>query len=56
MYLSAILLVGLALNALFAWWWADPLAALAMVPFIAWEGHEALRGRAGCDDCTTGAA
>jgi divalent metal cation (Fe/Co/Zn/Cd) transporter len=56
MYLSAILLVGLALNALFAWWWADPLAALAMVPFIAWEGHEALRGRAGCDDCTTRAA
>ena len=51
MYLSAILLGGLALNALFAWWWADPLAALAMVPFIAWEGREALRGRAGCDDC-----
>jgi divalent metal cation (Fe/Co/Zn/Cd) transporter len=51
MYLSAILLGGLALNALFAWWWADPLAALAMVPFIVREGREALRGRAGCDDC-----
>jgi divalent metal cation (Fe/Co/Zn/Cd) transporter len=51
MYLSAILLGGLGLNALFGWWWADPLAALAMAPFIAWEGREALRGRAGCDDC-----
>jgi divalent metal cation (Fe/Co/Zn/Cd) transporter len=55
MYLSAILLVGLTLNALFAWWWADPLAALGMVPFIVWEGREALRGRAGCDDCAAGA-
>jgi divalent metal cation (Fe/Co/Zn/Cd) transporter len=51
MYLSAILLGGLALNALFAWWWVDPLAALAMVPFIAWEGREAFRGRVGCDAC-----
>ena len=50
-YLSAILLGGLGLNALFGWWWADSIAALAMVPFIAWEGREALRGRAGCDDC-----
>jgi divalent metal cation (Fe/Co/Zn/Cd) transporter len=55
MYLSAILLVGLTLNALFAWWWADPLAALGMVPFIVWEGREALRGRAGCGDCAAGA-
>ena len=52
MYLSAILLGGLGLNAWFGWWWADPIAALAMVPFIAWEGREALRGHAGCDDCT----
>jgi divalent metal cation (Fe/Co/Zn/Cd) transporter len=51
MYLSAILLGGLGLNALFGWWWADPIAALAMVPLIAWEGREALRGRACCDDC-----
>lgn len=54
MYLSAILLVGLGLNALFGWWWADPFAALAMVPIIAWEGLEALRGRACCDDCVDG--
>ena len=49
-YLSAILLGGLALNALFGWWWADPVAALIMVPIIAREGCEGLRGEA-CDDC-----
>jgi len=45
-YLSAVLLGGLVLNALFGLWWADPLAALVMVPIIAREGLEALRGRA----------
>jgi divalent metal cation (Fe/Co/Zn/Cd) transporter len=50
MYLSAILLGGLGLNALFGWWWADSIAALAMVPLIAWEGREAFRGRTCCDD------
>ena len=49
-YLSAILLGGLLLNALFGWWWADPLAALIMVPIIAKEGIEALRGETCCDD------
>lgn len=49
-YLSAILLGGLALNALFGWWWADPVAALVMVPIIAREGAEALRGEV-CADC-----
>ncbi|HEY6102497.1 MAG TPA: cation transporter [bacterium] len=43
-YLSMILLAGLALNARWGWWWADPLAALAMVPIIAREGLEAWRG------------
>jgi divalent metal cation (Fe/Co/Zn/Cd) transporter len=43
-YLSAILLLGLALNALFGWWWADPVAAIIMVPIIAYEGIKALRG------------
>ena len=49
-YLSAILLGGLALNAWRGWWWADPLAALVMVPIIVREGVEALRGEscAGC--------
>ena len=45
-YLSLILLGGLSLNALLGWWWADPVAALAMTPFIAREGAEALRGEA----------
>ena len=49
-YLSAILLAGLGLNALFGWWWADPVAALAMVPIIGREGIGALRGEV-CDDC-----
>src|SRR6266849_10993868 len=48
-YLSAILLGGLLLNALLGWWWADPIAALVMVPIIAREGVEALRGEH-CDD------
>jgi divalent metal cation (Fe/Co/Zn/Cd) transporter len=49
-YLSAILLGGLLLNALFGWWWADPLAALVMFPIIAKEGFVALRGET-CSDC-----
>ena len=49
-YLSAILLVGLLLNALFGLWWADPLAAAIMIPIIAKEGVEGLRGKA-CNDC-----
>ena len=48
-YLSAILLGGLGLNALFGWWWADPVAALIMIPIIAWEGVGALRGETCCD-------
>ena len=50
-YLSAILLAGLLLNTLFALWWADPVAALIMVPIIAKEGIEGLQGKA-CDDCS----
>ena len=51
-YLSAILLVGLVLNALFGWWWADPVAALIMVPIIVKEGIEGLRGETCCDEGT----
>ena len=47
-YLSAILLSGLVLNAEFGWWWADPVAALAMVPLIVREGMEGVRGRSAC--------
>lgn len=49
-YLSAILLAGLLLNALLGWWWADPVAALIMVPIIVKEGIEGLRGETCCDD------
>jgi divalent metal cation (Fe/Co/Zn/Cd) transporter len=48
-YLSAILLLGLGMNALLGWWWADPIAALIMVPIISREGIEALRGETCCD-------
>ena len=48
-YLSAILLGGLALNATLGWWWADPLAGLAMTPLIAREGWLALRGETCCE-------
>jgi divalent metal cation (Fe/Co/Zn/Cd) transporter len=47
-YLSAILLGGLLLNALFGWWWADPIAALCMLPLIFREGMETVRDRPSC--------
>jgi divalent metal cation (Fe/Co/Zn/Cd) transporter len=50
-YLSAILLGGLLLNALFGLWWADPVAALIMAPLIAKEGFEGMRGEA-CHHCS----
>lgn len=49
-YLSAILLGGLALNAVLGWWWADPVAALLMVPIILREGVLSLRGQS-CGGC-----
>jgi divalent metal cation (Fe/Co/Zn/Cd) transporter len=49
-YLSAILLGGLILNAAFGWWWADPVAALVMIPIIVNEGIEGLQGEACCDE------
>jgi divalent metal cation (Fe/Co/Zn/Cd) transporter len=48
MWLSAILLAGLLLNATLGWWWADPVAGLAMVPLIVREGVEGLQGRECC--------
>ena len=49
-YLSAILLAGLLLHTLLGWWWADSVAALVMVPIIAREGVQGLRGES-CDHC-----
>jgi len=45
-YLSAILLMGLVLNLLLGWWWADPVAGLVMVPIITHEGYRGLRAEA----------
>jgi divalent metal cation (Fe/Co/Zn/Cd) transporter len=46
-YLSAVLLVGLGLNSLFGWSWADPIAALVIAGLAIKEGREAWRG----DNC-----
>lgn len=48
-YLSLMALAGLAINALWHVGWADPIAALAILPLIVWEGREAMRGKTcGC--------
>jgi divalent metal cation (Fe/Co/Zn/Cd) transporter len=47
-WLSLTTLLGLLLNALFGWWWADPAAALAVIPLVVREGLEGLRGE--CHD------
>lgn len=47
-YLSAILLLGLIANWLLHWWWADPIAAMLMIPLVASEGIEGLRAKACC--------
>jgi divalent metal cation (Fe/Co/Zn/Cd) transporter len=47
-YLSAVLLAGLLLNALFGWWWADPLVALAIAGVAVQEGRTAWRGQHCC--------
>ncbi len=47
-YLSAVLLVGLALNSLFGWSWADPIAALVIAAVAVKEGREAWRGDTCC--------
>ena len=48
-YLSLIALLGLAANAVWRVAWADPIAALTIVPFVVWEGREAMQGKpCGC--------
>ena len=48
-YLSLVALVGLGSNAIWHLRWADPIAALVIVPLILWEGWEAARGKScGC--------
>lgn len=50
-YLSFVVLVGLGLNAAFGWWWADPVAALAVVGFLVREGIDARRAEHVGDCC-----
>jgi divalent metal cation (Fe/Co/Zn/Cd) transporter len=53
-YLSAGLLVGLAVNAALGWWWADPLAALGIGAVAAKEGRDASRGESCCTTSLAG--
>ena len=50
-YLSVIALTGVGLNTFLGWWWADPVAALCLVPIIVREGLEGIRNEASCVDC-----
>ena len=50
-WLSGSVVVGVGLHAALGWWWADPVAALAMVPFLVREGREALREATGGSNC-----
>src|SRR5262249_39686571 len=50
-YLSVALLLGLGANALAGWWWADPLAALAVAAMAVNEGRASWRGEGCCDTC-----
>ena len=50
-YLSIALLVGLGANLLIGWWWADPLAALAIAGVAVSEGRESWRGEGCVDGC-----
>lgn len=49
--MSAVLLVGLALNALFGWWWADPVAALGIAGLAAAEARRAWTAESLEDTC-----
>ncbi|MGC3993406.1 MAG: cation transporter [Propionicimonas sp.] len=55
-YLSAVLLVGLVVNSLFGWWWADPLAALVIAGVAIKEGWDAWHGDACCAPSATASA
>ncbi len=50
-YLSVALLAGLGANALLGWWWADPLAGVAIAVVAVREGREAWRGEQRCNCC-----
>jgi divalent metal cation (Fe/Co/Zn/Cd) transporter len=50
-YLSVALLIGLGANALFGWWWADPLTGLVIAAVALREARESWRGEGCCDAC-----
>jgi divalent metal cation (Fe/Co/Zn/Cd) transporter len=50
-YLSVGLLIGLGGNALFGWWWLDPVVALAIAGVAVREGRQSFRGES-CDCCS----
>ena len=50
-YLAAGVLTGLALNAAFGLWWADPAVALGIATLALHEGRETWRGEGCCDAC-----
>ncbi|MEO5611117.1 MAG: cation transporter [Ornithinibacter sp.] len=47
-YMSAVLLIGLVLNATLGWWWADPIAGLVIAAVAVKEGRQAWRGEGCC--------
>ncbi|CAA9259410.1 MAG: Integral membrane protein [uncultured Corynebacteriales bacterium] len=55
-YLSAVLLLGLAANSAFGWWWADPVAALVIAAVAVREGRQAWRGDTCCAPAPAGPA
>ena len=42
-YQTVVVLIGIALTQTLGWWWANPVAALLIVPYVAWEGFEATK-------------
>lgn len=50
-WLSVTTFIGLGLNAWFGWSWADPVAALMVVPLVVREGLEGVRGESECCKC-----
>jgi divalent metal cation (Fe/Co/Zn/Cd) transporter len=50
-YLSAVVLIGLVLNSLFGWFWADPIAGLVIAAVAVKEGRDAWRGDPCCAHC-----
>lgn len=42
-YQTVVVLAGIGLTQWFGWWWADPVAALLIVPYVAWEGLNATK-------------